>query len=427
MTLTQLKYAITVSEAGSMNQAAKELFISQPSLSLAIRDLEEEIGVELFRRSSRGILLTPDGEEFIGYAKQVVEQYQLIESKYVQKEKVKKKFSVSMQHYTFAVNAFVEMVKQFGMDEYEFAVHETKTYEVIEDVRTFRSEIGILYLNEFNRKVLTKLFAEYNLEFHEILRCGVYVYMWKGHPLANKKEIESEVKGEVPFEKPLKRSVDTKTIKKQLLKVDKYPFDIVGVNINYDGTLFIPISEINKIRRELFKKLEKEVYSLYSNKKVKINLENECNALKTDQYSLSYYTNNLTDLDKINNVKRVYLEIPPEDPSVINQSREEYNINYMVSYLQKAIDISRNRDYELIWKWPDIAHDNLIKVLGKVRGILNKLHYPIEIMSPDFTGQYGPYSMNVTNTQTIKSLENYKIITLSPELKKEDLKNILTF
>ena len=243
--------------------------------------------------------------------------------------------------------------------------------------------------------------------------------------LANKKEIECEVKGKVPFEKPLKRSVDTKTIKKQLLKVDKYPFDIVGVNINYDGTLFIPISEINKIRRELFKKLEKEVYSLYSNKKVKINLENEGNALKTDQYSLSYYTNNLTDLDKINNVKRVYLEIPPEDPSLINQSRKEYNINYMVSYLQKAIDISRNRDYELIWKWPDIAHDNLIKVLGKVRGILNKLHYPIEIMSPDFTGQYGPYSMNVTNTQTIKSLENYKIITLSPELKKEDLKNIL--
>ena len=198
MTLTQLKYAITVSEAGSMNQAAKELFISQPSLSLAIRDLEEEIGVELFRRSSRGILLTPDGEEFIGYAKQVVEQYQLIESKYVQKEKVKKKFSVSMQHYTFAVNAFVEMVKQFGMDEYEFAVHETKTYEVIEDVRTFRSEIGILYLNEFNRKVLTKLFAEYNLEFHEILRCGVYVYMWKGHPLANKKEIDMEELAEYP-------------------------------------------------------------------------------------------------------------------------------------------------------------------------------------------------------------------------------------
>ena len=243
--------------------------------------------------------------------------------------------------------------------------------------------------------------------------------------LANKKEIECEVKGEVPFEKPLKRSVDTKTIKKQLLKVDKYPFDIVGVNINYDGTLFIPISEINKIRRELFKKLEKEVYLLYANEKVKINLENESYTLKTDEYSLSYYTNNLNDLNKIDNVKRVYLEIPPEDPSVINQNREEYNINYMVGYLQKAVDISRNRDYELIWKWPDIAHDNLIKVLGKVRGILNKLHYHIEIMNPDFTGSYGPYSMNITNTETINSLENYKILTLSPELKKEDLKNIL--
>lgn len=198
MTLAQLRYAITVSDAKSMNQAAKELFLSQPSLSLAIRDLEEEIGVELFRRTNRGMCLTPEGEEFIGYARQVVEQYQLIEAKYVQKEKVKKKFSVSMQHYTFAVKAFVEMVKQFGMDEYEFAVNETKTYEVIEDVKNFRSEIGILYLNDFNRKVLTKLFSEYNLEFHEILQCGVYVYLWKGHPLADKQEIALEELEEYP-------------------------------------------------------------------------------------------------------------------------------------------------------------------------------------------------------------------------------------
>ena len=198
MTLTQLKYAITVSEAGSMNQAAKELFISQPSLSLAIRDLEEEIGVELFRRSSRGILLTPDGEEFIGYAKQVVEQYQLIESKYVQKEKVKKKFSVSMQHYTFAVKAFVEMVKQFGMDEYEFEIYETKTYDVIEDVKNCKSEIGVLYINDFNKKVLTKLFHQSGVEFHELLKCHIYVYLWKGHPLASKKEITLEELEEYP-------------------------------------------------------------------------------------------------------------------------------------------------------------------------------------------------------------------------------------
>lgn len=198
MTLAQLKYAITVANANSMNEAARMLFISQPSLSAAIRELEEEIGVELFRRTNRGISLTPEGEEFIGYARQVVEQYQLIESKYVAKEQMKKKFSVSMQHYTFAVNAFVEMVKQFGMDEYEFAVHETKTYDVIEDVRNFKSEIGILYINDFNRKVLTKLFHEYGLEFHEILQCGIYVYMWKGHPLADRDVVSLEELEEYP-------------------------------------------------------------------------------------------------------------------------------------------------------------------------------------------------------------------------------------
>lgn len=189
MTLTQLNYAITVANANSMNEAARSLFISQPSLSAAIKELEEEIGVELFRRTNRGISLTPEGEEFIGYARQVTEQYRLIESRYISKEKIKKKFGVSTQHYTFAVNAFVEMVKQFGMDEYEFAVHETKTYEVIENVKNFRSEIGILYLNDFNRAVLTKLFQESELEFHAIIDCGIYVYMWKGHPLAGKEEI----------------------------------------------------------------------------------------------------------------------------------------------------------------------------------------------------------------------------------------------
>lgn len=192
MTITQLRYVIAISQANSMNEAARHLFISQPSLSASVKDLEEEIGIELFRRTNRGVMVTPEGEEFLGYARQVVEQYQLIETRYVEKKEVKKKFSVSMQHYTFAVNAFVEMVKQFGMDEYEFAIHEEKTYEVIEDVKNFKSEIGILYLNGFNRKVLTKLFQEYGLEFHEILRCGVYVYLWKGHPLAQKEEIALE-------------------------------------------------------------------------------------------------------------------------------------------------------------------------------------------------------------------------------------------
>ena len=198
MTLAQLRYAITVAGASSMNEAARKLFISQPSLSAAIKELEEEVGVELFKRTNRGISVTLEGEEFIGYARQVVEQYNLIESKYILKENTKKKFGVSMQHYTFAVKAFVEMVKQFGMDEYEFEIHETKTYDVIEDVKNCKSEIGILYLNDFNKKVLTKLFHESAVEFHELLKCHIYVYLWKGHPRASKEEITLEELEEYP-------------------------------------------------------------------------------------------------------------------------------------------------------------------------------------------------------------------------------------
>lgn len=198
MTLTQLRYAVAVASSDSMNEAARKLFISQPSLSASIKELEEEIGMELFRRSNRGILLTREGEEFIGYARQMVEQYELIESRFISRKKVRKKFSVSMQHYTFAVSAFVQLVKQFGMDEYEFAVRETRTWEVMDDVRNFRSEIGILYINDFNEKSLRKLFQTYGLEFHELLKCHIYVYMAKSHPLASKKEIALEELEEYP-------------------------------------------------------------------------------------------------------------------------------------------------------------------------------------------------------------------------------------
>ena len=197
MTLQQLKYVITVAESGSMNEAAKQLFISQPSLSASIRELEKEIGFDVFLRSNHGIIITPDGEEFLGYARQVAEQYRLLSNRYIEKE-AKEKFSVSMQHYSFAVKAFVETVKRAGMENYEFAIYETKTYEIIENVRNFKSELGILYLNDFNRSVLTKLFQESRLEFHEILRCGIYVYMWKGHPLSQKEEISLEELDEYP-------------------------------------------------------------------------------------------------------------------------------------------------------------------------------------------------------------------------------------
>lgn len=198
MTLVQLKYIITVAGQNSFNDAAKVLFISQPSLSAAVRALEKEIGFDIFVRSKTGITLTAKGAEFIGYAKSVTEQYELLDARFISQTKVRKTFSVSMQHYTFAVNAFVELVKQYGMDEYEFEVHETKTYEVIDNVRNHRSEIGILYLNDFNRNVLTKLFTEYNLQFEPLMECRIYVYLWKGHPLAEREEIALEELEEYP-------------------------------------------------------------------------------------------------------------------------------------------------------------------------------------------------------------------------------------
>ncbi|MBU5460195.1 LysR family transcriptional regulator [Anaerostipes sp. MSJ-23] len=192
MTLQQLKYAVCTAEHKSMNKAAAELFISQPSLSGSIKDLEEELGMKIFIRSNRGITMTAEGEDFLGYARQILQQYQLMEEKFVEKKESKQKFSVSMQHYTFAVQAFIEMAKDFGMEDYEFAVHETKTYEVIENVKNQKSEVGILYLNDFNRKVMEKIFHENSVEFIELFPCSIYVFLWKGSPLAQKKLIEFE-------------------------------------------------------------------------------------------------------------------------------------------------------------------------------------------------------------------------------------------
>ena len=189
MTLQQLKYAITISETGSLNKAAETLYISQPSLTTAIRELEKEIGIRIFNRSGRGVTLTNDGTEFILYARQVYGQYNLLVEKYSPDSSIKKKFGVSSQHYSFAVKAFVEMVKNFDTAEYEFAIRETKTRDIINDVYTLRSEIGILYLNDFNRKPLTKLFESNGLCFHTLTECKPFVYLWKGHPLANERSI----------------------------------------------------------------------------------------------------------------------------------------------------------------------------------------------------------------------------------------------
>lgn len=189
MTLQQLKYVIGIAEAGSLNKAAEKLFISQPSLTSTIHDLENELGIIIFNRTGRGVTLTNDGTEFLSSARQLYLNYQNLMEKYGDNGSIKKKFGVSTQHYSFAVKSFVEMVKKFGTNDYEFAIRETKTREVIDDVASLKSEIGILYLSDFNRKAITSLLKSKDLDFHHLINCKAYVYLWKGHPLAKNKEI----------------------------------------------------------------------------------------------------------------------------------------------------------------------------------------------------------------------------------------------
>ncbi len=198
MTLQQIHYAITISEQGSFNKASEVLYISQPSLTEAVRELERELGITIFHRSGKGVTLTSDGVEFISYARDLYRQYENIIELYGEGGTLKKKFAVSTQHYSFAVKSFVELVKKLNTDEYEFAIREVRTRKVIDDVSNMLSEIGILYLSDFNTPLLTKLFRTNKLEFHELIRCEAYVYLRKGHPLANKSSIRFDELIEYP-------------------------------------------------------------------------------------------------------------------------------------------------------------------------------------------------------------------------------------
>ena len=192
MTIQQLHYVITISETGSFNKAAEILYVAQPSLTSSIKELERELGISIFHRSGRGVTLTNDGVEFVPYARQLYQQYESILQKYGKMGTLKKKFGISTQHYSFAVKSFVEMVKKFNTAEYEFAIRETKTRDIIEDVSTGKSEIGIIYLSNFNRMAIRKLLHTKDLEFHELTACEAYVYLWKGHPLAKCESIRFE-------------------------------------------------------------------------------------------------------------------------------------------------------------------------------------------------------------------------------------------
>lgn len=189
MTLQHLKYILRIADCGTISEAAKSLFLSQPSLTAAVHDLENEIGITIFLRTNKGVQLTTEGEEFLGYARQVIEQTDLIEEKYIHKSPEKLHFCVSTQHYSFVVEAFVDLIKQTSNDNYDFRIRETQTYEIIEDVSKLRSEIGILYLNSFNQSVILKELQRHDIHFTPLFIAKPHVFLSASHPLSSKKKI----------------------------------------------------------------------------------------------------------------------------------------------------------------------------------------------------------------------------------------------
>ena len=199
MTLQQLRYIVAVAETGTITEAADKLFISQPSLTNAIRELEKEMKILIFHRTKKGIRLSKEGEDFLGYARQVLEQAAILEDKYKGRDGGKKQFCVSTQHYSFAVNAFVDLIKEYGQDEYDFSLRETQTYEIIEDVAHMKSEIGILFLNDFNEAVLNKILKSHDLKFHLLFVATPHVFISQNHPFADRSILTNEQLAPYPY------------------------------------------------------------------------------------------------------------------------------------------------------------------------------------------------------------------------------------
>lgn len=199
MTIQQLKYIVTVAEKGKINEAARTLFISQPSLTNAIHELEKELGFDIFNRTNRGIAATTRGTKFLSYARQVVEQMSLLESTFLETIPEKQHFQVSTQHYSFVVDAFVNFLKEVDYKEYDVTLRECRTAEIIEDVKNARSQLGFLYISSFNEKVMQKFIKDNHLEFKHLFEAKPHIFINKDHPLASKGLVDLSDLAEYPY------------------------------------------------------------------------------------------------------------------------------------------------------------------------------------------------------------------------------------
>ncbi|GAA0057853.1 putative transcriptional regulator [Streptococcus canis] len=271
MRIQQLHYIIKIVECGSMNEAAKQLFITQPSLSNAVKDLESEMGITIFIRNPKGITLTKDGVEFLSYARQIIEQTSLLEDRYKNQNTSRELFSVSSQHYAFVVNAFVSLLKRTDMTQYELFLRETRTWEIIDDVKNFRSEIGVLFINDYNRDVLTKLFDDNHLTVTPLFKAHPHIFVSESNPLASKKLLvmddlidfpylsydqgihnsfyfSEEMMSQMPHSKSIVVS-DRATLFNLMIGLDGYTVasGILNSNLNGDQIVAIPLDVPDEI------------------------------------------------------------------------------------------------------------------------------------------------------------------------------------
>ncbi|BCP59690.1 LysR family transcriptional regulator [Streptococcus suis] len=296
MRIQQLFYIIKIAETGSMNEAAKQLFITQPSLSNAVRDLEKEMNIKIFYRNPKGITLTKDGMEFLSYARQIVEQTELLEDRYKNPNAKRQLFSVSSQHYAFVVNAFVSLLKETEMEDYELFLRETRTWEIIDDVKNFRSEIGVLFLNNYNREVLLKLLDDYRLSHTYLFTASPHIFVSKTNPLASKKSIKLSDLVDFPYlsyeqgihnsfyfseeilsQEHHKKSIvvsDRATLFNLLIGLDGYTIatGILNSNLNGDNIVSIPLEYDDEIEL-VYIKHEKAVLSDMGEKFIEFLLE----------------------------------------------------------------------------------------------------------------------------------------------------------
>ncbi|WP_373836667.1 LysR family transcriptional regulator [Jeotgalibaca arthritidis] len=199
MRIEQLEYLEAIVKTGSINEAAKNLYLTQPSLSNAIKELEKEVGVQILLRSKLGVSLTEDGREFLIYARQILDNVHLLEERYQKNAVRKQALSISAQHYAFVVHAFVELIRSVDSQEYQFTLRETETENILKDLASFKSEIGILYLNAFNRQVLEKLFKDNDLIFTPLFVAQPHVFVGSQNPLIGRESVTLEDLEEYPY------------------------------------------------------------------------------------------------------------------------------------------------------------------------------------------------------------------------------------